>query len=438
MSEELTPSAHPKRSFIFPALFKAIPLLLFLGSQRISLSQQIIAPPPEDFAQKVPIFVPAGTNLTAMPPLTPVQELTIPEWLQWGPVRVRPHILERVLYGDGIPARPGEQFKTTINEFAPGVLFDLGDLWRLDYTPTLRFYSSSQFRDTLDHSVLLNGGTIYEDWSFGLSQTYSLSSQPLAETAGQTDTETFVTAINAAYQMSSRLSLEFALNQNFRFVGENPSASQLNDSREWSTLNWLNCQFFNQFGAAIGLGGGYVNVSTGPDMTYEQAQGRLNWHPGDKLSLLVNGGVDYRQFLDSNAPDLLNPIYGLSALYQITSSTTFSLNGSRSVSASYFQSQVTEATALAGTLRQRFLGKLFLEVSGGYQWTTYKETILTPFVIFNLNRKDEYPYINVRLTATMLKRGSVAVFFQASDNHSNVPSFDYSSRQVGVEIGYRL
>ena len=404
------------------------------------MGQAVLAPPPPEFMQQAPpSFIPTGTNLLAtMPPLTPAPSATVPEWLDWGPVRLRPHVLERFLYGDGIPARRGEQFKTAINEFSPGMALELGNHWRLDYTPTLRFYSSSQFRDTLDHSVLFSGGTTYDDWSLGLSHTFASSSQPLAETASQTDQETYVTALSAAYHMSSKMSLELGLNQNFRFVAQNQSAQQLNDSREWSTLDWLNYQFWPRFGAAIGVGFGYVNVSAGSDMTYEQLQGRINWRAGEKLSFVLNAGFDERQFIDANAPDLLNPIFGLSALYQLTETTTLSATASRAVSASYFQNQVTETTDLSGTLRQRFFGKLYLDLTGGYRVTTYEATIRTAFFLINLNREDDYVFFNARLTATILKRGTAAIFYQASDNSSNVSGFKYSSNQVGLELGYRL
>jgi hypothetical protein len=35
--------------------------------------------------------------------------------LQWGPVGFYPHFLYRFLYGDGVPAQPGEHFATDIN-----------------------------------------------------------------------------------------------------------------------------------------------------------------------------------------------------------------------------------------------------------------------------------------------------------------------------------
>src|ERR1041384_4923081 len=155
------------------------------------LAQGVIAPPPLDFFGIPPAFQTTGTNQPGMlPPIS-----TIPPGLQplaqWGPVQFRPHLLFRFLYGDGIPATPGHQFKTAIEEIYPGLLLQLGNHWNLDYTPTLRFYSSSHFADSTDHSVSLTGGGTYQEWTLGFSQTYASSSQPLVETATQTPTGIF-------------------------------------------------------------------------------------------------------------------------------------------------------------------------------------------------------------------------------------------------------
>jgi hypothetical protein len=38
----------------------------------------------------------------------------------------------------------------------------------------------------------------------------------------------------------------------------------------------------------------------------------------------------------------------------------------------------------------------------------------------------------------LLKRGRVSVFYQRTENSSNLPGFDVDSSQVGCEVGYRF
>jgi hypothetical protein len=362
----------------------------------------------------------------------PVEEL--PELFNWGPVRLRPHADYRLIYGDGIQARPGQQFKTFISEFSPGALFELGNHWTLDWTPTLRFYSSSAFRDTFDNNVVFHGATTYEDWSLGLAQTYSSASQPLIETGGQTDTQYFLTALNAVYHMSSKMSLELGANQTFRIVGQNSSPGQLTDWREWSTLDWLNYQFYPDFGAAIGAGFGYDMLNVGNDMTWEQLQGRINWRPATKLSALLTGGFEYRQFLGSSTGNKITPLFSAAIEYQLTETTTLSLNASQVVGASYFAGQLTENTLVGGGLRQRLLQKLWLSLQGGWRETVFTATQAG----VSASRDDTGTYFTARLSAEFIKRGTASIFYYMSDNNSNQSGFTYSSSQVGFELAYRF
>ena len=357
------------------------------------------------------------------------------DWLRWGPLQLHPHGMYRVSYGNGILAGPGQPAKTLINEVSPGMLINLGSKWKLDYTPTLRFYSSSRFRDTLDHSVLLSGGTTYEDWIFGLSQSYISSSTPLVETASQTAQQNYATALSATRFLSTKMSLELGANQSFRFVGQSAFNQALSDSKDWSTMEWLNYQFWPKFGLALGAGGGYSAISHSTDMTYYEIQGRLNWSAGTKLTLSLSGGFEDRQFVDAKAPDLINPLFGLTAFYQLFQTTTFSLSATRSVNASYFQNQITENTSVTAHVRQRLLKKLSLDLSGGYSLTTYDSTTVFGLPI---NREDDRSFVNIRLTAPFLKRGTASVYYDYSKNTSTAPGFHYASNQTGLELGYQF
>ena len=396
-------------------------------------AQGVLSPPPVDFSEAPSTLQTIGTNTPAMPPLVE----TTPEdrpLFDLGPVGFRPHMLYRFLYGDGVPAAPGQHLTTTINELYPGILLELGSHWRLDYTPTIRFYSNSAFKDGVDQYVSLNGSAAYRDWTFGLSQSYSSVSEPLVETGAQTDTETFATALNGVYQMSSAVSLDLGLNQNFRYVDQTFPGQTLNDTRSWFTLDWLDYRFAPALSAGIGVGFGYDNVSVGSDMTYEQLQGRVRWHPSPKLSAVVSGGMETRQFLDSDLPNLLNPVCSLALVYMLFEQTTLSLNGSRVVMPSYIGNQLTENSTISGGLRQRLLGKLFLNLDGGYTLTSYHSSAAG----VEVDRTDHSTFFNARLTIVIIRRGSASIFYYLSENSSNLSPLSFTSNQVGFELGYRF
>jgi len=52
-------------------------------------------------------------------------------------------------------------------------------------------------------------------------------------------------------------------------------------------------------------------------MTSEQVQGHFLLRPGQKLTCSFRGGIEIRQFLDSNESDLLTPVFDLSLAYRL-------------------------------------------------------------------------------------------------------------------------
>lgn len=375
----------------------------------------------------------SGSQLAAQPAVAAVSAQPL---AQWGPVGVRPHVFYSLSYGNGLQALPGQQSDTLINEIDPGVLFQVGDHWTLDYTPTLRYYSSRLFKDTFDNSVVLAGTTTYRDWTFGLSQSYVSSSEPIVEAAAQLDTETYATAVTATYQISTPLSLQLAANQNFQYLAQNVPGEQLTDWKNWSTLDWLNYQIDPAVAAAIGVGFEYDNLSLGPDMTSEQYQGRITWHPGSKLSCVLSGGLQDRQFLVSGVPDLLTPVYAFTVQYQLFEPTALSLSASRVVSPSFLENQITESTLVTGGIQQRLLGKFNLSVTGSYGSTTFQGSAPTPGPTIASNF--DTTSLNVALSTVFLRRATASIFYQLAYFSSGSAIYNYTTTQVGMTLGYRF
>ena len=373
--------------------------------------------------------------LQVFQPSGPAANSSLPQPFTLGPVVARPHPFYRLLYGSGIQASATNQQDTVIQEFSPGVSVDLGQHWTVDYTPTFRFYANNQFRDSVDHAASVSGGTRLDDWRFGFGQTFSLTTTPLAETAAQTEQESYGTSLSASWAINHKVSADFGLSQNLNFV------TGLQNSKTWSTLDWLNYQYYERLSVGVGLGGGYVNLNTdipggpgSPDQTFEQAQLRVQWRATDKLSLSVNGGLEDRQFMSGGADDSLNPIFGASLQYQPFDHTQISLGASRAVSSSdyFIISQSTETTTVSLNFNQRLLEQFYLDLGVGYTKTEFV-TALGPAAI---NRSDDNLNFNVRLSRSFLKRGNVSVTYQYGDHQSSLAGFTYQSSQVGFEVGF--
>jgi hypothetical protein len=424
---------------IFPRLCVAItgalgitrPTLMCLFAAAISLNamaQEGVAPAPvatplpRDL-QQAPV---GGTPVVS--PLEAGPRAYAENPLQWGALNVRPHLFYRLLYGDGIQSSPGNQLTTTIHAISPGILFEIGDHWTLDYTPTKTFYSNRAFRDTFDNALQLRGATTFEEWVFGLSGSYVSSTQPLVQTGMQTKQEAWSTTANVGYHMGSRMLLDSSVSHS------DQSAEAFTSSREWSTSDWLHYQIAPEWDTALGFAAGTVDVSAGSDMTYTRPQAQIGWRATNKLSFNVQGGLENRKFKSGGASDLSTPTYGASLRFQPVETTTLTFGASRTVSASYFTSQVTRSTGWTASLDQRLLEHLHLAVGIGKQKSSYIATDGTVAA----GRDDDINNFNVRLSTTILRKVSIAALYQNSHNSSNLAGYAFSSSQVGLEIGWRF
>ncbi len=352
---------------------------------------------------------------------------TAPTALQWGPFDILPHADYRLTYGNGLNARPGVRENTFHHLISPGVTAVAPHL-RLDYTPSLNYYSSSKFKDTTDHRASLAAGITHGDWRFGLSHLFQTSSSPIIETATQTDRTIHSTGLSATYRYSEKLSFDLTASQQIQ------DSKGLNSSRSWSTMNWVDYHFTDTLFAGLGAGFGYVDVDLGSDMTYEQIQGRLGWRPGPKLSIFLNGGLEIRQFIDAPVEDRLNPLVGLTASYAPWQHTRFTADIDRSVESSLLANQITEATEVTLGVSQRLLGRLNFRLAGGIRSTEYQSTAAGLAV----NRSDDYSFIRTSLGTSWLRRGTVSVFYQHGNNETGANGFSFTTDQYGLQIGYRF
>jgi len=402
--------------------------------------QSIIAPPSANFETQA-----SSHTLTpqSVPPVLNASNAE-PGIYQWGLVDLHPHFLYRLTYGDGIPSTPTNRVKTAIQEFSPGMLIRIGDQWTLDYTPTYRLYSSSRFPNYLDELVTLNGRTAYNDWVMTLSQTYSSSDSPLLETEALTQQENFLTALSASRVLGSQFSTQFGATQNFRSSTVENFSQNI---KEWSGFVSLNDQIWSSFGASITGTGGYDLVSPGASMTFEQAQGAATWTPGEKFTMTAGAGIEVRQLLGS---ELINPIFNAAATYKPWEHTAASLRASRTVAPSFFNDDVIVATSISADVSQRFLQRFTLDVSGGYSSTPFvgfarvseflnfhEQTQINPTTTVQQSRADTSRFATIRLSTAVRKRGTVSVFYSYLTTSSGLSAYNFSSTQVGLELGWR-
>lgn len=434
-------------------------LLCLLAFAVAAEAQPVIMQPPQYTVPPPALQEVQNNGMQVFNPEAPFLEmLQNDNPFQWGPVSFHPSVSYQFLYGTGIQSSPGNNAATILQTVSPNFLFIIGSHWTLDYSPSWTFYSSSQFQDTLSHTATLSWGMSTEDWVLGFSQGYSRSDAPSVEIGGQTEQEIYTTAFNASYQFNDKMSLDMGLNQSLNYVGngENPTNlfQNLANSYSWSTMEWLNYEFWPRLNAGIGAGVGYTIQDGSPDSLNEQYQARVNWRATDKISFQLSGGLEDQQYLSGGAGDLLAPVFGASIQYQPFEHTQLSVGASRTVSSSVFQNQVAESTRVTADLNQRLLGKLNLDLGGVYGTTKYDSlATLSNQIGFGASRNDDYYSFSARLTCPLFKGATISFFYQYSDNSSSQngylqyyqsnltlsqSAFSYASSQVGLGVAYQF
>jgi len=421
------------------AIFAYVGTLSGLLLNGLAVAQSILLPPPAYITTPTALQSFQNDEIDVFAETRP-NDSNVNGPFSLGPLKVRPHIFYQFSYADGILARTNLPVRTVIQQLSPGILLEVGNHLTLDYTPNWNIYSDNHFRDVFNQTAVLTWGGEYDDWLLEASQKYSSTSAPDIQTGTQTTLKEYLTSVSGSYQFNGKLSLDLAASQDFIFpvnsFGTNSSIGNLENTREWSTLDWLNYQFWPRLNVAVGLGLGYDDVGSSPSMVFEQYQGRIQWRATDKISFQLHGGIEDRQFLDGGNTDLISPVFDGAIQYQPFDTTKLTVSLQRGVRASMFQNRATEITSYSGGINQRILAKFYLDLNGGYQVIKYTDT--TAAGLAGPNRSDDYYFMNVQISRLLWTKGKIALFYQLGDNLSSESGYSFLSHQVGVQLSYNF
>lgn len=347
--------------------------------------------------------------------------------LQMGPFLFRPGITYSYTDADNLLRGFGDSENSVIERISASLAFEYRELWSLNYTPSWTYYSNDRFEDNDAHSVNLSTDFALQDWGMGFSQTYNTSNGSLIETGSQTEQDLWGTTLSASRQLNSAWYLDLSTDQDLR------STKRFSDVSEWSGMGWLRHQSSSTANSSLGLGYGYADIDPGLNTKYMQALVRFGLNPTDKLTLSLQGGIDFREVDAPGFEQDKNPTYNASLQYQAFDYTMIAVNIDRQISASYFSNFNNETESITLSLSQRLLGRLNLTVSYGEQSSEY----LDLFNEFIVGRSDDYNSFSVDLSTQLANRISLSAFYRNNENSTNTSGFGFSSDQTGFQIGYR-
>lgn len=361
--------------------------------------------------------------------------------MRWGAVHVHPRASYQFLYATGVHTVPGGSKDTFTHTLAPGVTVNLGPHVTADYSPSIRFFSEKGFHNTVDHAFDIHAGYIIGDWTVGASETFTVTDEPMVETSSQTEQKNFDSGLYASYHPTENFTLTTSVGLNLLYTsggatnvfvgGTNGTPSNLADSQGYNASESLDYKFNEHLTAGALFSLGYSEQSGGFRSIEEQYQGHLNWHPASKFTASISGGVEQRNFLNSKASAVWNPIYSANLGYQLFEQTGLSIYANRSINSSIFDHQISQNTSVGVGVQQRLLGKLHVNLGFGYNKVDYQSTATSNL---STSRSDESTSYTAGVSLPFLKHCSFSTFYQYSQNTSSQNGFSYDSSQVGASL----
>ena len=185
----------------------------------------------------------------------------------------------------------------------------------------------------------------------------------------------------------------------------------------------------------IAPGIGYISVDPeGVDMAYQQLLARSRWKLTDKVYLVLQGGAERWQFMNSPVSDQLTPMYMAMIQYAPVETTWLGLTYERRVTPSYFEGLVTENSTARVFLQQRLLQKFRAIVGAQYGEIEYKRTAANA-----IEGTDNYYSLETRLVAPFVGRGTISGLWAIGRNSSSRPGgFSIETGQIGLEVQYQF
>jgi hypothetical protein len=366
---------------------------------------------------------------------------------------VRPSLMVRGVFDDNIFISPNKtaDFVWTI---APGLVYQTGDptlesnnYFEIGFVPSIILYTDNSDQDAVDFDAWAKYDHRFNQLTLGISQRFLQISGSDVQVGNLVDRDIYTTQVTGNYDFSDKLNMDGALTQTIS------DYTSYNDINEWTAEAYAYYKFLPKTALGLGPKLGFVDVVPGPNIspakaatplpapnqTYQQLVAKLVWDPTAKLRFKAYVGGEVREFQDNAASTRLSPVFGLAGTWDATDSTTVTIGGSRENNAS--PSQVSTnyaATMIYGKVRQRFLQKFYLGLSGGYENDDYSASGSTTAVAANLvDRQDNYYYVKPQFDCDITQWWGVTVFYQFRENDSNVASVAFNNNQVGIQTYLR-
>lgn len=351
----------------------------------------------------------------------------------------------RQVYDDNINISQVNRESDLYTTIEPTIDVAVGDLeggenfLELNYSPNAFLFASHSENDAIQHLVSLTGQYRFPLLTLNLSQTVQILdgtglstasgtgtdfTRTNLDVAGRTRLNVYSTRLNANYSLTGKTFLTASLGYS---VSDYPS---LISSSTLSGNFYVNYTYSPKLSIGLGFAGGYNLVdSPSQNQTFEQVNVRASYELTGKVSATVSAGVEFRQIENSGVQEGGSPVFDGSLFYQPFDGTTVALTFSRRTqNSATLGGQDLHSTEVILSLRQRFLQRVFVGLSVGYQNSSYFST----FVGFSATRSDDYYFLQASADLNITRFWTIGLFYFYRQSDSTLGTFSFYDNQLGL------
>ncbi len=352
--------------------------------------------------------------------------------LKLGIFEVRPLLSSSVVYDDNILIAPSNEESDVVFIVTPGVVVGAGDsvdrkesFLQLAYSPSFLLFADRTDLNAVNQMAGLNGQHVFNRLSLGGGVQWENSfATTNRDIGGRVEQSVLLLSLRAGYKLGERSSLE----ANGQFLNRDIELGV--DARDYLGRLWFVYSLTSKLDASVGAAFGHLEASDQPGQPYQQLLLRARYESTRKLSFSSSAGVEFRQF-DSGRSSRTTPVFDVTGNWQPVDSLLVSLTAYRRVtsSASLVDENFT-STGVSLLGRQRVIGGLSVELSGGYEQADYSPSGDSSAIV---DRQDDYAYGRAALLYALPKWGQVSVFHLYRNNDSSLANYSFGNRQTGLE-----
>ncbi|MEM8953160.1 MAG: outer membrane beta-barrel protein [Verrucomicrobiota bacterium] len=338
------------------------------------------------------------------------------------------------VYDDNIFISSTDKVSDFVFRITPILGFGAGDtVLREDnylsvvYSPTGEVFVENSDQNSFNQDLLLAVGYRFHKLKVSYLGRYETLSDATADVGNRFDRRIFSNFLELAYSLSPKTRL---IARGDAYNVKYKDEVDIERSDEWSVDVLFEYDLSSKTKIALGYGYGTLDVTPSSSVQrFHRGLAEVEWSFSDKITLLGTGGVEFRDFGESDAT---TGIFDIGFDYRLREGSELGFRAYRRVEASAFTiNQDFVATGMRASFRQRFGQRWSLLLDAGYEWANYEDI---SGEVRGPDRRDEIFYIRPSLAYSLREWLTFELFYRYEEDDSNFPDFNYDNNQFGAQI----